>query len=271
MKYFDAHAHYIGNRFKKDRHQLFLDMHKNGGVEYIVNSTSTLELDEGVQLAKRYDFIYLTIGDNCAYTCGAEGDEYMSAEMLEKMIRLAKSNKKIVAWGEIGIGLNREHHIINNGKESQIYWLKKQLEAAKQVKLPVVIHSRDACQLVFDILKEADMPECGYGKGMLHCFNSSPQLAVDYVKMGYLISISGIVTYSNAWHLVETVRRIPLDKLLVETDCPYLTPEPYGRKERNDSSKLKLIVDKIAEIKNISPEEVSEVTTSNAKLFYGIK
>ena len=269
MKYFDAHAHYIGKQYSRDQHRLLSDMHKNSGVEFIVNSTSTLELDEGVQLAKKYDFVYLSIGDSCAYTAGPEGDKYMNEEMLEKMINLCRQNEKIVAWGEIGIGLNREEHVKNNGKENQIYWLKRQLEAAREVKLPVVIHSRDACQLVFDILKEADMPDYGYGKGMMHCYNSSPEMALDYVNMGYLISITGIVTYKNAWHLVETVRKVPLDKLLIETDCPYLTPEPF-RRERNDSGKLKFVVEKIAEIKGVSPEEVAAATTSNAKAFFGI-
>jgi len=243
-------------------------MHKNG-VKYIINSTSTLELNEGVQLAKKYDFVYLSLGDGCAYTCGPEGDKYISDEILDNMIHLAKRNKKIVAWGENGIGLNRLELV--NGLQNQIYWFKRQLEAAKQVGLPVIIHSRDACQLVFDILKDARLPDCGYGKGMLHCFNSSAQMALDYVKMGYLISISGIVTYPSAKHLVETVKKVPLEKLLIETDCPYLTPEPHGRKDRNHSGNLKFIVDKIAEIKGIPPEKVAEATTSNAMSFFNIK
>jgi len=270
VKYFDAHAHYLGKRFSRDRHSLLLDMHKNEGVKYIVNSTSTLELNEGVQLANKYDFVYLSIGDNCAYTTGPEGDKYMSDEILASMIKLCQNNKKIVAWGEIGIGLNREEHIINNGKENQIYWLKKQLDAAKQIKLPVVIHSREACQLVFDILKEADMPDYGHGKGMLHCYNSTPEMALDYVEMGYLISITGIITYRSARHLVETVKRVPLNKLLIETDCPYLAPEPCSRKARNDSANLRFIAEKIAEIKGISPEEVAAATTSNAMSFFNI-
>ena len=115
------------------------------------------------------------------------------------------------------------------------------------------------------------MADRGYGAGMLHCFNSSPQFALDYVDMGYLISITGIVTYKSARHLVETVKKVPLSRLLIETNCPYLTPEPRGRKERNHSGYLKHIVDKIAKIKNISPEEVVEATASNAMRFFNIK
>ena len=268
MKYIDSHAHYLGKRFNNDRHRLLPDMHKNG-VEYIINSTGTTEMNEALRMAKKYDFVYLTIGDNCSVT-PPEGDEYISDEILEGMIKFCKDYKKVVAWGEIGIGLDKPHHTQGSNLEYQIYWFKKQLEAAKQVKLPVVIHSRDACQLVFDILKDAAMPNYGSGCGMLHCYNSSPEMALQYVEMGYLISITGIVTYSSAWHLVETVRKVPLDKLLIETDCPYLTPEP-NRGKRNDSSNLKYVVEKMAEIKGVSVQEAAEATSRNAKAFFGLK
>jgi len=269
MKYFDTHAHYIGKRYDKDRHRLFLDMHKNG-VEYIINSTSTLELEEGLQMARSYDFVYLSIGDNCSWTTPSEGDEYMSDEMLTRMIKICQRNEKVVAWGEIGIGLNRPEHTKGRGKENQIYWFKKQLEAAKQVKLPIVIHSRDACQLVFDILKAADMPDYGHGKGTIHCYSGTPKMALEYADMGYCISIGGVVTYKAARNLHETAKKVPLNRILIETDCPYLTPDP-NRKRRNDSSQLKFVVERIAELRGISPEEVAAATMSNAKLLFDIK
>ncbi|MCL2396580.1 MAG: TatD family hydrolase [Defluviitaleaceae bacterium] len=273
MKYFDAHAHYIGKRYNKDRHRLLTHMHKNG-VEYIVNSTSTLELEEGLQLAKEYDFVYLSIGDNAAYTSGPEGDKYISDEMLERMIKICQRNKKVVAWGEIGIDLRREAERSKeypNGTQNQIYWFKKQLDAAKQVKLPVVIHSGDACQMVFDILKEADMPNYGRGRGMIHCYLGTPQMALEYIEMGYLISVTGVVTHKSARgrNLVEVVKKVPLENMLIETDCPYLTPEPI-RNERNDSANLKFVAEKIAQIKNTTPEEVARATTANARAFFGI-
>ena len=267
MKYFDSHAHYLARQFGKDRDRLLADIHKNG-VEYIVNSTGTTELNDAHKLARKYDFVYLSVGDGCANT-PPEGDEYISDEILSSMISFCKENKKVVAWGEIGIGLNREELTRNNGKENQVYWFKKQLDAAKQVKLPVVIHSRDACKLVFDILKEADMPDYGNGKGMLHCYSGKPEMALEYVEMGYLISITGIVTYKSAHDLVETVKRVPLEKLLIETDCPYLSPEPK-RGKRNDSGNLRYVVEKIADIKVVLPEEVAEVTSSTARAFFGI-
>jgi len=269
MKYFETHAHYLAKRFNRDRDKLLLDMHKNG-VEYIVNSTGTMELEKGLKLAAKYDFVYLSIGDNCAWTTPPEGDEYMSDEILARMIELCQNNEKIVAWGEIGIGLNRPEHTKGRGKENQIYWFKKQLEAAKQVGLPIVIHSRDACRLVFDILKEADMPDYGHGKGTIHCYTGTPKMAMEYAEMGYFISIGGIVTYRTAKDLAQTTKVVPLERILIETDCPYLAPEP-NRGRRNDSNNLCYIVDKIAEIKGISSEEVAEATTANAKALFGIK
>ncbi|MCL2008143.1 MAG: TatD family hydrolase [Treponema sp.] len=268
MKFIDSHAHYLVRQFNKDRDRLLFNMHKNG-VEYIINSTGTNELNEGLKLSRKYDFIYLSIGDGCAIT-PPEGDEYISDDIIKTMIKLCAENKKIVAWGEIGIGLNRDELTRNNGKEKQLYWFKKQLDAAKMVKLPVVIHSRDACQIVFDTLREAEMPDYGSGRGMLHCYSGSPEMALEYVEMGYLISITGVVTYRTAQNLVETVRVVPIDKLLIETDCPYLSPEPM-RGKRNDSGNLKFVIDRIAEIKRITPEEVAEQTTANAKAFFGIK
>ena len=274
MKYFDAHAHYLANRFKKDRGRVLRDVHKSG-VQYIVNSTSTLELAEGLQLSREHEFVYLSIGDNAAYTAGPEGDKYMSDEMLERMIKICLRNDKVVAWGEIGIDLRREEERNKeypNGTQNQIYWFKKQLEAAKQVKLPVVIHSGNACQLVFDLLKEADMPAYGYGRGMLHCYLGTPKMGLEYAEMGYLISITGVVTHKSTRgrNLVEVVKKVPLDKMVIETDCPHLTPEPF-RSQRNDSGKLKFVVEEIAKIKGVSPEEVAEATTSNAMSFFGIK
>jgi len=226
-------------------------------------------MDAALQLAKKYGFVYLSVGDCGSCTSPPAGDEFISDEILAKMIKFCRDNKKVVAWGEIGIGLNREEHTRGRGKENQIYWFKKQLEAARQVKPPIVIHSRDACQLVF-VLKEADMPDYGHGKGTIHCYSGTPEMALQYVEMGYLISIGRVVTYRTARNLVETVKRVPLDKILIETDCPYLSPEP-NRGQRNDSNNLELVVEKIAEIKNISPEKVAEATTSNAMSLFNIK
>ena len=155
--------------------------------------------------------------------------------------------------------------------QKQSFWFGKDLEVARRVGLPALIHSGNADQEAFDVIKRTDMPDYGFGKGVLHSYLGPPQMALDYIDMGYLISITGLVTHRSARgkNLAEVVKTVPLSHMLIETDCPYLTPEPF-RDRRNDSSLLRLTVEAIAEIKGISEEEVAEATMANAKAFYGI-
>jgi TatD DNase family protein len=156
--------------------------------------------------------------------------------------------------------------------EKESFWLSKDLEVARRVGLPPVIHSGNADQESFDIIKKTDMPDYGFGKGMMHSYLGPPNMAMDYIEMGYLISVTGLVTHRSprGKNLVEVVKKVPLKSMLIETDCPYLTPEPF-RDRRNDSSYLRITVEEIAKIKNVSPQEVAETTTYNAKQFYNIK
>ncbi|MCL2416268.1 MAG: TatD family hydrolase, partial [Defluviitaleaceae bacterium] len=259
----------------KDRHQLMAEMHREG-VEYIVNSTGQRHLGQGLALAKKYPFFYLSITDDDYYKPDADIDkeevliDELLKESVSKLKKLCAGNKKIVAYGEFGMDFRRT---ALNAEElrKQSFWMKKDLEVSRQLGLPVVIHSGNACQQVFDILKEADMPDYGNGRGMIHCYLGSPQMAMDYIEMGYIISVTGLVTHKSprGRNLAEVVKRVPLESMVIETDCPYLTPEPF-RDKRNDSSFLRLTVEEIAKIKNVSPEEVAEITTSNAKAFYNI-
>ncbi|MCL2406233.1 MAG: TatD family hydrolase [Defluviitaleaceae bacterium] len=272
MRYFDAHAHYLSKQFNKDRHQLLLDIHRSG-VEYIVDSVGVMDMEKGLQLVQKYDFVYLCIGDYGSWE--ASPGESVEAEIeryITKMVGLCESNKKIVALGEMGLDMRRGQTMQSLENDYSIYWFKRLLEAAREVKLPVVIHSGDACQPVFDILYKADMPDYGHGKGIIHCYLGTPKMAMDYIQMGYLISISGIVTHKSARgkNLVEVVKTVPLKHMVIETDCPYLTPEPF-RSKRNDSGYLKYVINEIAKLKNISPEEVAKTTLSNAKALYRIK
>jgi len=166
----------------------------------------------------------------------------------------------------------KKEHYSEKEIDSQVNWFKRDCEMAKQLQLPVVIHSGNACQIVFDLLKEADMPDYGHGKGMIHCYLGTPKMALEYAEMGYLISITGVVTHksSRGKNLAEVVKKLPLKNMVIETDCPHLTPEPI-RDRRNDSGNLRFVAEKIAEIKNISPEEVAEITNFNAKSLYRIK
>lgn len=276
MKYFDTHAHYLAKRFNRDRDKLLGDIHAKG-VEYIVNSTNGKELEQGLQLARKYDFVYLSILSDGYYFENADLEVHQSRineafeRTIAKTLRICEDNKKIVAWGEFGCDFRRTEPTKEEVKK-QSFWFRKDCEAAKQLKLPVVIHSGNACQLVFDLLKEADMPDYGHGKGMIHSYLGSPKMALDYAAMGYFLSITGVVTHGSprGKNLVEVVKKVPLKHLVIETDSPYLTPEPF-RNERNDSGKLKMVVKKIAEIKSLSPEEVAAATMDNAKALFGIK
>ncbi|MCL2360540.1 MAG: TatD family hydrolase [Defluviitaleaceae bacterium] len=275
MKYFDAHAHYLDRKFNRDRHELMLDMHKNG-VEYIINSTNSKDLERGLQLAKRYDFVYLSILDDGYYKENADIDkeEARIDELLEKSVarfkKLCAQNKKIVAMGEFGMDFRRTRPTPEEVRK-QSFWFKKDLEASRQLGLPVVIHSGDACNYVFNLLQEADMPDYGHGKGMIHCYLGSPEMAMDYIKMGYIISVTGLVTHRSprGKNLVEVVKRVPLESMVIETDCPYLTPVPF-RDKRNDSGLLRLTVEEIAKLKKTSAKEVARITTANAKALFRI-
>lgn len=252
--YFDSHAHYNDERFDEDRDQLLRDIHDKG-VEYIINIGADMPSSrESIILAEKYPFIYATVGVH-----PHEVDE-MTMEDIEELEGMTM-HPKVVGIGEIGLDFYYNH----STEENQIKWFKLQLELAKKLNLPVSIHSRDASQLTFDIIAESGVKE-----GVIHCFSGSRELAIEYIKRGFYIGIGGSLTFKNARKTVEVVESIPLDKILVETDCPYLTPVPH-RGKRNDSSYLPYIMQKIAEIKGITEEEVAKTTLENTKKLFRIQ
>jgi len=250
--YFESHAHYDDRRFEADRDEL-LGLLPSSGVDYIINSASNMKSSRsGVKLAEKYEYIYAAVGVHPHEIYN------MTDKTIEELRRMA-GHKKVVAIGEIGL----DYYYDKNPREEQRVWFKKQLILAKELNIPVIIHARDASQECFDIIKES-----GVRDGVIHCYSGSEQMAKDYVKMGYYIGIGGVLTFSNAKKLVEVVEAIPLDKILIETDAPYLSPVP-NRGQRNDSRNLEYVVKKIAEIKKISPEEVAIVTKNNGeRLFF---
>ena len=169
-------------------------------------------------------------------------------------------NENVVAIGEIGL----DYYYDNSPREVQKEWFKKQIELANELKLPIIIHDRDAHQDTFEIIKSTKSPEIGC---VLHCYSGNVELAIEYVKMGFYIGVGGVVTFKNAKKLKETVEAIPLERILLETDCPYMAPEPY-RGKRNSSLYLTYVRDKIAEIKGVSPEEVEKITEENARRLF---
>ncbi|WP_053982614.1 TatD family hydrolase [Niameybacter massiliensis] len=251
--YFDSHAHYNDERFDEDRDMLLNRIHQEG-VEFIINIGADMPSSrESISLAETYPFIYATVG---VHPHDVSTMTMNDIETLEEMAR----HPKVVGIGEIGL----DYYYNHSSEEEQVKWFKAQLELAKKLDLPVSIHSRDASQLTFDIIKDSGIKE-----GVIHCFSGSHELAVEYVKRGFYIGIGGSLTFKNARKTVEVVERIPLESILIETDCPYLTPVPH-RGKRNDSSYLPFVMQKIAEIKGITEEEVARITLENTKKLFKI-
>lgn len=251
---FESHAHYDDEAFNEDRDSLLSSM-KDKGVEYIVNVSADFEsIDPIYELSQKYDFVYGTVGVHP----GAAKN--MTQERFEHLKKAALRDK-IVAIGEIGLDYYWEKE--ESQKATQKEWFVKQLQLAKELDKPVIIHSREAAADTLDIMKQ----EWADRKAVIHCYSYSAEMAKIYAKMGYYFGIGGVLTYKNARTLVETVEYVPIEQLLLETDCPYLSPVP-NRGKRNDSSNLRYVAEKIAEIKNMSYDAVVDITEQNAKKFF---
>ena len=249
--YFESHAHYDDRRFREDREELLTHL-PSCGIDYVVNIGCDVKSSkQSIRLAEKYDYIYATVGIH-------PHELYdMSSQTIAELRRLS-AHKKVVAIGEIGL----DYYYDTHPRELQQFWFRQQLRLAEEVQKPVVIHSRDASQETFDIIKSSSIRQ-----GVIHCYSGAWQMAMDYVDMGFYIGVGGVVTFSNAKKLVEVVEHVPLEKILIETDSPYLAPNP-NRGKRNDSRNLEYIVNKIAKIKNLSPENVAKVTQDNAKSLF---
>lgn len=250
----DTHAHYDDEQFDTDRKEMLGKM-QEAGIGLIVDAGSTLESwDKITDLIREYPFVYGAIG--------IHPDEVgtLTEEHMKKMDRLLDL-EKVVAVGEIGLDYYWDHESHDLQKE----WMIRQMELARTRNMPVIIHSREAAADTMEVMKE-------YGQGMkavIHCFSYSPEMAGEYVKMGYYIGIGGVVTFKNAKKLKKVVEEIPLSSIVLETDCPYLAPEPY-RGKRNSSLYLPKVAEKIAQIKGISMEEVIIRTEENARELYNL-
>lgn len=252
---FDTHAHWDDERFNDDRQEA-IKRARESGVQYIVNAASDLDSSRtGIALAEEYDFIYAAVGVH------PHNVEPMDESYIETLRQLAKS-KKVVAIGEIGL----DYYYDTAPRDLQKYWFARQIGAAREVGLPIIIHDRDAHEDTLNIVKSEKAREVG---GVFHCYAGSVEMAQEVLAQNFYIAIGGVVTFKNARKAVEVVRNVPLDKLLIETDCPYLTPEPY-RGRRNDSSYIRLVAEKIAEIKGLTLEEVARKTLENGKKLFGI-
>ena len=253
MAIFDTHAHYDDSAFDSDRDETLERVHKTVG--HIINCCADIKsLSEVPALAEKYDFIYFAAGLHPEEISDADDDT------LQK-IKSAALHKKCVAVGEIGL----DYHLDGkNNKAKQQEWFKKQLELAKELELPVIIHSRDAAADTLEILK-AYRP-----KGVMHCFSGSPETMREILDIGMYIGLGGVVTFKNAKNAALCAAEVPPDRLLLETDCPYMAPVPF-RGTRNDSSLIYYVAEKIASLRGLSPDALINAAEQNAKLLFGIE
>ena len=250
---FDTHAHYDDESFDNDRDELLESM-SAGGVGRIVNISAGMESAKAsVLLAEKYDFIYASTGVH-----PEEIGKLTDSDI--ETLREISANEKVVAIGEIGL----DYHYDEPSKELQKEWFVRQLELARDVKLPVIIHSRDAANDTLQIMQEHHAEEIG---GVVHCFSYGWDMAKIYLDMGFYLGVGGVVTFKNGKKLKEVVEKMPLERIVLETDAPYLAPEP-NRGTRNTSLNLHDVVDVVAEIKGVSAEEVERVTWDNACKMY---
>lgn len=252
---FDTHAHYDDSDFDIDREEL-LEQMRAAGVSHIVNVGASLESTKrSLELAQKYDFIYASVGVHPSDTDELNEETF---DWLKKQC----SQPKVVAVGEIGL----DYYWDEPERTIQKEWFARQISLGREKKLPLVIHSRDAAQDTIDIMKAEKAEEAG---GILHCFSYTKETAKIFLDMGFSFGIGGVITFKNAKKLKEAVEYISLDKIVIETDCPYLSPEP-NRGKRNSSLNLPYVVKAIAELKNLSEEEVFKATYENAKRIYRI-
>lgn len=248
---FESHAHYDDKQFDPDREELLSSMEEHG-IERVINVGSDFaSCKRTLELTEQYAFVYGALGIHPSDIADLNEETY---EWLRENARLPK----VVAIGEIGLDYYWEKDA--EVQSRQRYWFCRQMELARELSLPVIIHSRDAAEDTMSLMKGIHAEQI---PGVIHCFSYSPELAQEYVKMGYYIGIGGVVTFKNSKKLKETAESIPLERILLETDCPYLAPEP-NRGKRNSSLNLPYVAKEIAALRGITEEEVIETTRENA-------
>ncbi|MDI6605316.1 MAG: TatD family hydrolase [Thermoanaerobacteraceae bacterium] len=250
----DSHAHLEDEKFNDDREEIIKRCQKE--LTFLINVGSNIDTSKkSIELSKKYDFIYASVGIHPQYS----QHEINKINMIEEFAK----NKKVVAIGEIGL----DYHYEEPAKEFQKQVFTEHIRLAKKLKLPVIIHDREAHKDVLEIIKKEWDKEL---KGVFHSYSGSVEMAFQCIEMNFYISLAGPVTFKNARKTVEVAEKIPIDKLLIETDSPYLTSEPL-RGKRNDPTNVKYVAKKIAEIRNKNFEEISEKTAENARRLFTIK
>ncbi len=252
--FYDTHAHFDDEAFDRDRDDLLMQIHGQG-----ISLINNIGCDRAsslasVALAEQYPFLYAVVGHWPGHTgTMTEAD----LEAYREMCR----HEKVVAIGEIGL----DYHYEDTPRQVQKYWFDRQLQLAEEVGKPVVVHEREAHGDGMEIVRKW----AGRVPGVFHCFSGSAEMARELVKLGWYVSFTGVITFKNARRALEAVEAVPMDRIMIETDAPYLAPVPY-RGKRNHSGYVPKVAEKIAEIKGLSTEEVAAITMENGKRFFGI-
>lgn len=253
---FDSHAHYNDSRFEKDMDEVLSSMSENN-VGMILNSCSNLdEVPDILKICEKYPFIYASVGIH------PHDVKDLTDSDMDMLIKYAE-NEKVKAIGEIGL----DYFYDNSPRDLQKKWFARQVEVAKQIKQPIIIHDRDAHKDCMDILRTENIQDIG---GVFHCYSGSVETAKEILDWGMYIAFGGSLTFKKSVRPVEVAKYVPLDRILIETDCPYLTPEPH-RGKRNSSLYIHYVAEKLAEIKGVSVEEIENATFENGKRCFNIK
>ena len=247
---FDSHSHYDDSRFDDIRNELFDTMHQNGVCGIVTCGCDEASSTAALNMAEQYDFVYAAVGIHPGNI-----DSGTTVEQIEQLAH----HKKCVAIGEIGL----DYYWVDDNKPQQIEIFEQQILLAKKLDLPILVHDRDAHADTLEILKRHKP------KGVVHCFSGSVEMAQEIIKLGMYIGVGGVITFKNAKKLPDVVKIIPDELLLVETDCPYLAPEPY-RGKLCHSGMINLTAKKIAEIRGTTAEEILNLTTANAKTLFNL-
>lgn len=252
---FDSHSHYDDDAFDSDRFELLSKELKSGGVCAVIDAGSSLEKSRvAAELSRQYDMVYAAVGIH-PEECDDIPDDY-----IDEIRLLAKKSEKIVAIGEIGL----DYHYEGYDKAKQFAVFEKQLILARELDLPVIIHSRDATGDMMEFLRKYRP------RGVMHCFSGSAETAKEIQALGMYVGFTGVVTFKNAKKALEAVSAVECDRLLLETDCPYMAPVPH-RSERCDSRMIEFTAEKIAEIKGLSAQEIVNVANENTRRLFRIK
>jgi len=247
----DTHCH-LSKEDYDDIGKVIEDAKINHINRLIISGCEKRNIDEAIEIANKYENVYLALGFH------PEEVDNITTEDIDELKNKIKENKKVVAVGEIGL----DYHYVKGNKEKQKELFKEMIGIAKELNLPVVIHTRDAFQDTYDILKEEMV------KGVIHCFSGNIENAKMYMKIGFSLGIGGVLTFKNS-NLKETIKDVPLDNIVLETDSPYISPEPV-RGTKNEPKNVCYVAEKLANIKEISLEELSKITEENVKKIFGI-